>query len=654
MSERHRHRSDRERDRDPDRHRSHRHRDRSSDRTRSHRDKDKDSSKHRSRPRLTPSRSPSQSPQPHPSRRYLPDRALEPEKERPSTRNFGTGSNSFGTGSNAALDTGSRGFNGPSRGGHTSRGRGGPPNVERDFNRERERRPKQANTEDDAQTAAWVAAEDAFVLRQAKKKALIRVREGRGRPIDWLAVNLRVIDAKSSAGTAGGGAFEFDDDEEEGEDVEVVDPEGILEGMEVDELEEMEEELKTFEALESGWGKEYWGTMRVLCRDRIERERGKGRAEGRAVGSVKEDIDRLLGGKTYEELAKIEESVVRKLEGNEPVDVDYWTQLLSSLRVWKAKASLKRVYSSVIKGRLELLRKQQKEDAEIVAGRLNEILGGKEGEEEEDVEMEDVREVETAEMDPEPMLRIAIEDKSLDQMDEKAFLKQVSLERRKILKLGYVPMKKPRTTHRSAPSTSLTRNPTTSSGDPSSRFAPLDTTDFSAATTDLYEREVARGVGENEEIFTGEETLPPPTTGQPAWAQKYRPRKPRYFNRVQMGYEWNKYNQTHYDHDNPPPKVVQGYKFNIFYPDLIDKSKAPTYRIEREGGRKRGQSFAPAGEEDTCLIRFIAGPPYEDVAFRIVDKEWDYSAKKERGFRSSFDKGILQLHFQLKKVYYRK
>jgi len=56
------------------------------------------------------------------------------------------------------------------------------------------------------------------------------------------------------------------------------------------------------------------------------------------------------------------------------------------------------------------------------------------------------------------------------------------------------------------------------------------------------------------------------------WHEKYRPRKPKYFNRVHTGYEWNKYNQTHYDHDNPPPKVVQGYKFNIFYPDLIDKS----------------------------------------------------------------------------------
>ena len=46
------------------------------------------------------------------------------------------------------------------------------------------------------------------------------------------------------------------------------------------------------------------------------------------------------------------------------------------------------------------------------------------------------------------------------------------------------------------------------------------------------------------------------------------------------GYEWNKYNQTHYDHDNPPPKTVQGYKFNIFYPDLIDKKKAPEYKVK--------------------------------------------------------------------------
>ena len=86
------------------------------------------------------------------------------------------------------------------------------------------------------------------------------------------------------------------------------------------------------------------------------------------------------------------------------------------------------------------------------------------------------------------------------------------------------------------------------------------------------------------------------------WHDKYRPRKPKYFNRVHTGYEWNKYNQTHYDHDNPPPKIVQGYKFNIFYPDLVDKTKAPTYTIEKDGN-----------SSETCIIRFHAGPPYEDI-----------------------------------------
>ncbi|MDE9440042.1 hypothetical protein EWS82_13275 [Staphylococcus xylosus] len=51
----------------------------------------------------------------------------------------------------------------------------------------------------------------------------------------------------------------------------------------------------------------------------------------------------------------------------------------------------------------------------------------------------------------------------------------------------------------------------------------------------------------------------------------------------------------------------------------------------------------PASSETAATI---AGPPYEDIAFRIVDREWDYSAKKERGFRSSFDK-VRGRHFPI-------
>jgi hypothetical protein len=121
---------------------------------------------------------------------------------------------------------------------------------------------------------------------------------------------------------------------------------------------------------------------------------------------------------------------------------------------------------------------------------------------------------------------------------------------------------------------------------------------------------------------------------------KYRPRKPRYFNRVKTGYDWNKYNQTHYDHDNPPPKTVQGYKFNIFYPDLLDRTRTPKFFLE------------PADSDEYCIIRFHAGPPYEDVAFKIVNKEWEYARK--HGFRCVFDRGILQLHFNFKRHRYRK
>jgi len=159
------------------------------------------------------------------------------------------------------------------------------------------------------------------------------------------------------------------------------------------------------------------------------------------------------------------------------------------------------------------------------------------------------------------------------------------------------------------------------------------------ASEALYRAEAEKDLDEEEELFNLEESIANPTSYN--WEDKYRPRKPRYFNRVHTGYEWNKYNQTHYDTDNPPPKVVQGYKFNIFYPDLIDKTKAPTYKIVKE-----------EGNDDTVLLHFSAGPPYEDIAFRIVNREWEFSHK--RGFRSSFDRGCLSLWFNFRRNFYRK
>jgi hypothetical protein len=152
-------------------------------------------------------------------------------------------------------------------------------------------------------------------------------------------------------------------------------------------------------------------------------------------------------------------------------------------------------------------------------------------------------------------------------------------------------------------------------------------------------KDVSAGFGDLEEELglTSEVGL---VAGNYTWQDKYRPRKPRYFNRVRAGYDWNKYNQTHYDFDNPPPKIVQGYKFNVFYPDLIDPTKTPQFFLE------------PADSDEFCIIRFHAGPPYEDIAFKIINREWNRSRK--RGFKCTFERGVLSLYFNFMTHWYRR
>jgi hypothetical protein len=160
-----------------------------------------------------------------------------------------------------------------------------------------------------------------------------------------------------------------------------------------------------------------------------------------------------------------------------------------------------------------------------------------------------------------------------------------------------------------------------------------------AAMQAAVEAEARKGFEQGEARFSFEVPLEQKVAW---WHDRYRPRKPKYFNRVHTGYEWNKYNQTHYDHDNPPPKMVQGYKFNVFFPDLIDRTKTPTYVVQPD----------PEGSADVCILRIKGGPPYEDIAFKVVNREWETSHK--RGFKCRFERGILQLFFNFKRHRYRR
>ncbi|KAG1465157.1 hypothetical protein G6F56_004940 [Rhizopus delemar] len=507
--------------------------------------------------------------------------------------------------------------------------------------REEERNRKQREAEL-AQMGEWEAKEEEFHLEQAKKRAEIRIKEGRAKPIDLLAMNLRL-------------AYEPDKVEEDVDlEIDLDEPYTIFDNLNMDDTEELFRDIQMHMALEKNEKSlAFWSSMIVVaddCRSKM-RENEQRVASGGVPLAVNQDIQRILSGKTVSQLSVLKDQIISKLKSNEPIDVEYWENLLKELVVFKSKAKLNEIHQELLSARLQQLRERQREEALKVQEELGHVLamqgtevhgqgvGPGEGIAAEPVD-EELTEVQDREfikknipqqapngllveeydrsMSPEPVFILSREDQELEIVDPIVDLKELMDKRRDVLA-----------------SKLITRKPKMEIEE---EIAEEKHHDESVASTVLFEQEAAKGVDEDEDLFNIEAEIAHQTYN---WQDKYRPRKPRYFNRVHTGYEWNKYNQTHYDLDNPPPKVVQGYKFNVFYPDLIDKTKAPTYFIEKD-----------PESPDTVLIRFHAGPPYEDTAFRIVNREWEYSHKK--GFRCSFDRGVLSLWFHFKRQFYRK
>lgn len=448
-----------------------------------------------------------------------------------------------------------------------------------------EEESRMARLAESAAMADWVAKEDDFYLEQSRKRAVIRVRENRAKPIDLLAINLKWINPPS---VYDGQNFQAkpdplhpaeqnlsmeDEDDQDGDlEIDLEEPYLLFDNLDLDETEELYQDIQMYLSLEKNdQNLDFWRSMIVVCDDTLANLRSSAGQNSNEVGirtridpSVKSEMDNMLSNKSQTQLLELQEQVRDKLKSQEPIDVEYWEGLLKAIVVWRAKAKLRDLHEVILSNRLEHLRQRQR-------------------------------------IEEERRTRLG-----LPSIEEERVAKAAEAARRK-----------------------------------AEREAQKQ---YDDGSEDLFAKEAAKALEEDEEVLTSrDEDLAAisNTANVYSWEDKYRPRKPRYFNKVHTGFEWNKYNQTHYDHDNPPPKQVQGYKFNIFYPDLIDKSKPPTFRILKE-----------KGNDETCLIIFEAGPPYETIAFRIVNKPWNMS--HQRGFKAVFERGVLQLHFNFQRMFYRK
>ncbi|CAH8548082.1 unnamed protein product [Heterobilharzia americana] len=506
---------------------------------------------------------------------------------------------------------------------------------------------------------SWEQQEDHFHLEQAKLRSRIRIADGRAKPIDLLAKY--IVDQEEDA-------MEFDVSGA----VEILEPTQFLVGLGIEDLEDLLEDIKVvYMELEKGRNAEYWRDITTVVEDelnklrRLEENTGvagacgadtRGRSSAKISQSVMQSVAETLKDKTYSQLAALEKQIAPKLRGGEGVDVTYWETLAQFVRAQMARTRLRNMHQENLRRKLECLRQAQGIVSEPLfpsAVQSNdskpEAVPTTSQEEEEEEEVDPDNQMAPPSLPPivlnsegNPISNSAIEDTHSAEAVRAARVAELhaaALAEEEVYDASlYSP---PRIDPNDMELDAVIYNPEDDEAKIDyQRQEVLRTGTMQATEEEELIRRAREGMEDGEDAQFS--VMIPVEDQSFLWSDKYRPRKPRFFNRVHTGFVWNKYNQTHYDLDNPPPKIVQGYKFNVFYPDLIDKTKTPTYTLTACGET----------EKDFAILRFIAGPPYEDIAFKIVNREWEYSYK--HGFRCQFQNNIFQLWFHFKRFRYRR
>ncbi|XP_022110580.1 cactin-like [Acanthaster planci] len=481
----------------------------------------------------------------------------------------------------------------------------------------------------------WEKQEDSFHLNQAKLRSKIRIQDGRAKPIDLLAQYV---------------SADLDDDLS----VEMQEPYNVLRGLTIIDLEDLLEDIIVYKELEKDSNLEFWKDMTVIAEDELaklkkispEGQDGADRREG-INASVSTEVAGVFRGKKHSQLLALKEQIMRRIKsGNAGVDIGYWESLLQQLNAHMARARLKEQHQERLKRKLNSLRQQQGVVSDPRGASPQATAGFDPSEiplpsdsdgEDHEIRRRIKKEPESSEEAGPTQAEGGAPSKSAEEPE--SVLTQADLEEECITEFekgGYSPKL---VDPKALPPETLIFDPDEDRAKLLRIRQQLITTGSAENTVELeFIKKARAGMDSDEATFAVEVDV----QSKPyLWSDKYRPRKPRFFNRVHTGFEWNKYNQTHYDMDNPPPKVVQGYKFNIFYPDLIDKRKTPEYTL------------TPCPEnEDFAVLQFHTGPPYEDIAFKIVNREWEYSHR--HGFRCQFNNSIFQLWFRFKRYRYRR
>ena len=202
--------------------------------------------------------------------------------------------------------------------------------AERDEMDELEQRTKESD-----KFAKWKADEDSFHMKQALLRSSIRIQDGRAKPIDLLAKYISAED-----------------------DVDMVDmhePYTYLNGLTIEDLEDLLVDIKVYQRLEKGCNADYWQDITVIVEDELHKLRKLDSRTGsmyeaaveRREGinkAVSTDVQNVFKGKSVEQLEALQTGIEAKLlQRQEGIDIGYWESLLSQLKVGRIMIIMNRL-----------------------------------------------------------------------------------------------------------------------------------------------------------------------------------------------------------------------------------------------------------------------------------------------------------------------
>lgn len=317
-------------------------------------------------------------------------------------------------------------------------------------------RAEESRMQEQAQYGEWKSKEEAFHLQQARIRSKIRLIEGRDKPIDRMAKNILLFgsDNANEAPLAGVKYSGGDGLDLTSLEMEVREPYTLCEGLSEGELEELLEDIRSYQNLtraEDGGDLPFWVALGVVTGAKLAELRSAGDASG-LHKSVRDDVANLVAGKTEDELERLKKSVEGYVDRGEG-DADYWTAVLMQVRAQQSRLVLRSMHQGMLERQLDRLEK----------------MGGA------------------------------------------AKLEQARRAAQMVLK------------------------PSTVAAAAGSNAAEV--VDDSAAARALARAAADQGLEENEDAMGGADEVSTAGTVY-QWEEKYRPRKPRYFNRVKTGYDW--------------------------------------------------------------------------------------------------------------------